>query len=102
LRLLYQAWGATTICRGWKGGDGTKTFEQHCANTPQKHKTDHESPQTIALYENLYLNSLYDCFYPPKKTVMKQPQALTEFPHFVRASLSLFWSSQLGCSIPFP
>ena len=26
---IYQAWGATTMCREWKGGDGTKTFEEH-------------------------------------------------------------------------
>jgi len=22
LSLFYQAWGAKTTCRGWKGGDG--------------------------------------------------------------------------------
>jgi len=27
--LLYQAWGATTMCREWKRGDGTKKFEKH-------------------------------------------------------------------------
>jgi len=28
--LLDQAWVAATMCREWKGGDGTKTFEKHC------------------------------------------------------------------------
>jgi len=27
LCLHYQAWGATTTCREWKGGDGTKNWE---------------------------------------------------------------------------
>jgi len=29
LSLFYQAWGAKTTCRGWKGGDGIKKFEKH-------------------------------------------------------------------------
>ena len=33
LCLLYQAWGATTMCREWKGGDGTKKFEKHCTRS---------------------------------------------------------------------
>jgi len=29
--LRYQAWGATTMCWMWKGGDWTKEFEKHCS-----------------------------------------------------------------------
>jgi len=30
LVLAYQAWGAKTTCREWKGSDGIKKFEKHC------------------------------------------------------------------------